>query len=136
MLVKTEMLSELSTIEAFDGLNLGVQKATLQEETAVEVFPNSSVKALGKIPNLIMELKTGKVDGLILATPVANSYAKGNDDISVNGIDLGSEGGVSVAVGKDGGQLIDSINSTLSNLLDSGELDQIITDATLLSESE
>jgi len=136
MLVKSEMASELNTIESFVGKNIGVQKATLQEETAAEVFPDSNVKSLGKIPNLILELKTGKVDGLILATPVANSYAKGNDDISVNGLDLGSEGGVSIAVGKNGGEFIESINSTLTNLLDSGELDQIITDATLLSESE
>ncbi|MGB3368460.1 MAG: transporter substrate-binding domain-containing protein [Acidaminobacteraceae bacterium] len=136
MLVKSEMVSELNTIESFVGKNIAVQKATLQEETAAEVFPDSNVKSLSKIPNLIMELKTGKVDGLILASPVANSYAKGNDDISVNGLDLGSEGGVSIAIGKDGGELIESINSTLTKLLDSGELDQIITDATLLSESE
>jgi len=136
MLVKSEMVSELNSIESFAGKSIGVQKATLQEEVAAEVFPDSSVKALGKIPNLIMELKTGKVDGLILATPVANSYAKGNDDISVNGLDLGSEGGVSIAIAKNGGEFIKSINSTLTSLLESGEMDQIITDATLLSESE
>lgn len=136
MLVKSEMASELNSIESFEGKSIGVQKATLQEEVAADIFPNSSVKALGKIPNLIMELKTGKVDGLILATPVANSYAKGNDDISVNGLDLGSEGGVSIAVEKNGGEFIEAINSTLTNLLDSGDLDQIITDAILLSENE
>lgn len=136
MLVKADKLSELNTIEAFDGKTLGVQKATLQEETAATVFPNSSVKAIGKIPNLIMELKTGKVDGLLLATPVANSYAKGNDDIVTNGIDLGGEGGVSAAVQKDSGELLEAINATLSNLIESGEIDQFITDATLLSESE
>lgn len=136
MLVKSEMASELNTIESFAGKGIGVQKATIQEELASEVFADSNVKALGKIPNLIMELKTGKVDGLILASPVANSYAKGNDDLAVNGLDLGSEGGVSIAVGKDSGAYIESINSTLSKLLDSGDMDQIITDATLLSESE
>lgn len=136
MLVKSEMASELVSIESFAGKGIGVQKATIQEELAGELFVDSSVKALGKIPNLIMELKTGKVDGLILASPVANSYAKGNDDLSVNGLDLGSEGGVSIAVGKNGGEFIEAINSTLTNLLESGDMDQIITDATLLSESE
>ncbi len=136
MLVKADKLSELNTIEAFDGKTLGVQKATLQEETAATVFPNSSVKAIGKIPNLIMELKTGKVDALLLATPVANSYAKGNDDIATNGIDLGGEGGVSAAVQKDSGEFLEAINETLAGLIESGEIDQFITDATLLSESE
>lgn len=136
MLVKTEALADLSTIESFAGKGIGVQKATIQEELAGTLFVDSEIKALGKIPNLIMELKTGKVDGLILASPVANSYAKGNDDISTNGIDLGSEGGVSIAVQKDSGAFIEAINETLAKLLDSGDIDQIITDATLLSEGE
>lgn len=136
MLVKTEMASELTSVESFAGKNIGVQKATIQEELASTLFVGSNVKALGKIPNLIMELKTGKVDGIILASPVAKSYANGNEDIALNGLDLGSEGGVSIAVGKDSGEFLVSINSTLAKLLDSGDMDQIITDATLLSESE
>lgn len=83
-----------------------------------------------------MELKTDKVDGLILAEPVAKQYAAANPDLSVNGVDLGSEGGSAIAIEKGSQDYLDAINATIQGLLDSGEMDKIISDAMLLSEGE
>lgn len=136
MLVKTEDIDVLNTIEAFSGMKLGVQKASIQEELANTLFLESDVKAIDKIPNLILELKTDKVDGLLLAEPVAVQYAKANDDLSVNGVDLGSEGGSAIAVQKNSGAYLEVINETIQALIDSGEINTFITEATLLSEGE
>ena len=136
MLVLSKDAADLNTIEAFDGKTLGVQKATIQEELAKTVFTNSKAKAIDKIPNLILELKTEKVDGLIIAEPVGKQYANANDDLALNGIDLGSEGGSAVAVQKDSGDFLDAINAAIQDMLDSGEMDQVISDAMLLSEGE
>lgn len=136
MLVKTENVGTLNTVEAFAGKTLGVQKATIQEELAKTLFTSSEAKAIDKIPNLIMELKTGKVDGLILAEPVAKQYAVANPDLSVNGLDLGSEGGSAIAVQKDSGAFLEAIDATIAEMIESGEMDQIISDAMLLSEGE
>ena len=136
MLVLTETVGTLNTIEAFDGKILGVQKSSIQEDLAKTMFTSSEAKAIDKIPNLIMELKTGKVDGLILAEPVAKQYATANPDLSLNGLDLGSEGGSAIAVQKDSGTFLEAIDMTIKNLVDSGEMDQIISDAMLLSEGE
>lgn len=136
MLVKTEDVDVLNTIEAFSGMKLGVQKASIQEELANTLFLESEVKAIDKIPNLILELKTDKVDGLLLAEPVAVQYAKANDDLSVNGVDLGSEGGSAIAVQKNSGAYLEAINETIQALIDSGEINTFITEATLLSEGE
>lgn len=136
MLVKTENVGTLNTVEAFAGKTLGVQKATIQEELAKTLFTSSDAKAIDKIPNLIMELKTGKVDGLILAEPVAKQYAVANPDLSVNGLDLGSEGGSAIAVQKDSGAFLEAIEATITEMIESGEMDQIISDAMLLSEGE
>lgn len=136
MLVLTEAVGTLNTIEAFDGKILGVQKSSIQEDLAKTMFTSSEAKAIDKIPNLIMELKTGKVDGLILAEPVAKQYATANPDLSLNGLDLGSEGGSAIAVQKDSGTFLEAIDATIKTLMDSGEMDQIISDAMLLSEGE
>lgn len=136
MLVKTDNVNTLNTIEAFAGKTLGVQKATIQEELAKTIFTSSEAKSIDKIPNLIMELKTDKVDGLILAEPVAKQYAAANPDLSVNGVDLGSEGGSAIAIEKGSQDYLDAINATIQGLLDSGEMDKIISDAMLLSEGE
>ncbi len=136
MLVLTESVGTLNTLEAFDGKILGVQKSSIQEDLAKTMFTSSEAKAIDKIPNLIMELKTGKVDGLILAEPVAKQYATANPDLSLNGLDLGSEGGSAIAVQKDSGTFLEAIDATIKGLMDSGEMDQIISDAMLLSEDK
>lgn len=136
MLVLEENKDLLNTIDSFDGLKIGVQKATLQETIAEENFPNAEKVLLAKIPNLIMELQAGKVDGIILAEVVANSYADANENIAVNGLDLGSEGGVSIAINKDQEELLEAINKTINQVLEDGTLDQYILDAMELAEEE
>ena len=136
MLVLSENVDELVSIEAFDGKTVGVQKASIQEALAIETFKTSTVKAIDKIPNLIMELKTGKVQGLVMAEPVAKQYDQANEDLSLNGMDLGSEGGSAIAVQKNSGAFLTLIDETLNGMLESGEMDQIIAEAMLLSEGE
>lgn len=136
MLVASDSKDVLNTIEAFAGKVIGAQKGSIQETLAATTFTSSEVKAIDKIPNLMMELKTGKVDGLVLAEPVAKQYAAANPDLAVNGLDLGSEGGSAVAVQKNSGAFLDLINQTIEEMISSGEMDQVIADAMLLSEGE
>lgn len=84
MLVASDSKDVLNTIEAFAGKVIGAQKGSIQETLAATTFTTSEVKAIDKIPNLMMELKTGKVDGLVLAEPVAKQYAAANPDLAVN----------------------------------------------------
>lgn len=135
MLVKSENKDTLNSIEAFKGKTVGVQKATLQETIAAEKFTGSTVKAVGKIPDLIMELKTGKIDGIIIADAVAKSYAESNSDIALNGLDLGSEGGCSIALPKGEKSFTEAVDASLKGMMDAGKIDQWITDANLLVEN-
>lgn len=136
MLVSADAKDSLNTIESFKGKTIGVQKGTLQETIAAENFKESTVKAIGKIPDLIMELKTGKIDGIILADVVAKSYAENNADIATNGLDLGSEGGCSVALPKGNAELTAAVDASLQKMIDSGSIDKWITEANLLVETE
>lgn len=136
MLVAADKVDTLKTPEDFKGLKVGVQKATIQEGIADEQFPESEKVAIGKIPNLIMELQSGKIDGIILAEVVASSYADNNDDIAVNGLDLGSEGGVALAINKGSEDLLAEMNTTLEEIMSDGTLDQYIVEATELAAEE
>lgn len=136
VLVAADQKEALGTIESFKGKIVGVQKGTLQEQIAGEKFAGSQIKAIGKIPDLIMELKTGKIDGILMADTVANSYVKNNPDLAVNGLDLGSEGGVAIAMPKDNANFVEAVNKTLQGLIDTGKVDQFFTDANLLVENE
>lgn len=136
MLVATDKVDTLKNPEDFKGLKVGVQKATIQEGIADEMFPESEKVAISKIPNLIMELQSGKIDGIILAEVVASSYAEANDDIAVNGLDLGSEGGVALAINKGQEDLLAEMNKTLETIMNDGTLNQYIVEATELAAEE
>lgn len=136
ILVMADQAPNLSTEESFKGKIIGVQKGTLQEQIATEKFTDSEIKGIGKIPDLIMELKTGKIDGIILADTVAKSYVATNADLATNGMDLGSEGGVAIAMAKGSPELIEAVNAKLEALMAEGKVEQWITDANLMVETE
>lgn len=135
VIVRAEDLDTLNSMDGFDGKTIGVQKSTIQEELAKNEFTNSTIKSLDKIPNLILELKSGKIDAIVLVSPVANSYMKANMDLAVTEIAFDSEDGSAIAVKQNTGEFLDTINEVLQDLMTSGALDQFITEAVELSDS-
>ncbi|MDK2918362.1 MAG: arginine/lysine/histidine transporter system substrate-binding protein [Candidatus Petromonas sp.] len=140
MLVRADVADKIKTIEDLKGFKIGVQKSTVQEDIAKEkIQPNVEgveVKGLSKITDLVLELKNGKIDGIVLVEPVAMAYGEQNEDLAVPEISFGQEAGVAVAVNKGNAKLLDAINKSLQKMLDEGKIDKFITDATLLSEQE
>lgn len=136
LLVRKADADKLQGPEDFKGLKVGVQKSTTQEDIANEQFTESEIIGLSKITDLILELNNEKIDGIILAEPVANAYASHNEGLYVPEIILGQEDGVSVAVNKGQTGLIEEINKTLDRLIKDGSIDKFVQEATALSEQE
>ncbi|WP_026894777.1 transporter substrate-binding domain-containing protein [Clostridiisalibacter paucivorans] len=133
-LTKSGKGSEYKTIEDLAGLTVGAQKATTQADIAKDKIDSGEVKLLAKITDLVLALKNDKVDGVVLVKPVAEAYAKANDDLEVAEVSLGKEDGVSIAVGKGNSALLESVNNTIDKLLEENKIDKFIKDATKLSE--
>ena len=135
LLVRDEDKEKYKSIEDLKGMKVGAQKGTVQEDVANDIIEDSQVKALGKITDLVLELKNGKIDGVVLAIPVAKAYDKANSDLSLSPyIDFGKEGGVAIAIKKGNTELIDAVNSTIDKLMEDNTLEKFIQDATALSE--
>ncbi len=135
LLIRTEDKEKYKSIDELEGMKVGAQKGTIQEEVAQEKIKNSQVKALGKITDLTLELKNKKVDGVVLAVPVASSYVKANPDLTLSPyINFGKEDGVAIAVKKGNQELVDAINNTIDKLMEDGTLNEFIQDATALLE--
>ena len=135
LLIRTEDKEKYKSIDDLHGMKVGAQKGTIQEEVAEKRIKDSQVKALGKITDLTLELKNKKVDGVVLAVPVANAYVKANPDLVLSPyINFGKEDGVAIAVKKGNQELVDAINSTIDRLMEEKALDKFIQDATALSE--
>lgn len=123
------------TIEDLDGLKLGVQKATVQEKIATEAVNASEVKALSKTTDVVLELKNDKVEGIILAKPVAEAYTKNNDDLEIADLLLGNQDGVAIAVNLDNDDFLQEINKTIDSLKEAEKIKKYLTEATKLAES-
>ena len=133
-IIREEDKDKLKNPEDFAGLNIGAQKTTIQEEIALDRFSNAEYIGLSKITDLAIELTNKKIDGIVLAEPVAVAYAKRYPGLYMAETILGKEDGVAVAVNKDTPDLLEAINKTLNRLISENSIDRLIQEATALSE--
>ncbi|MDR7869233.1 MAG: transporter substrate-binding domain-containing protein [Tissierellaceae bacterium] len=122
--------TEIKTAEDLEGKSIGVQIGTTQEDVARDIN-GADVKALGTNADILMNLKTKKIDAAIVETPVAESYASVNDDIMVvEGLvlDSGSEG-VAIAVKQGDDELTQKLNELLADMKEQGLLEKWFVEA-------
>lgn len=137
VLVQSERQEEYQTWDDLNGKIIGVQIGTVQEEIANSKCKGSEIRALAKVTDLVEDLKSAKIDAIILEDPVAQSYSKQNPDLAVvEQIKIESEGnGVAVITANNQDDLMKEINRVLYRLKESGELDRFIVEANELAGS-
>ncbi|RCX23582.1 amino acid ABC transporter substrate-binding protein (PAAT family) [Fontibacillus phaseoli] len=130
----TENKDKYGSMESLEGLKIGVQKGSIQEDMAKTV-PNAKLTSLGKINDIIMQLKSGRVDVAIIEGPVAESFVKNVDGISITDAKPVTEDeGYVVGVKKGNKEMLDQVNATLDRLLSDGSIDKFVTEASALAE--
>lgn len=136
IIVPADKAGDYKTEADLEGKTIGAQLGTLQEQVAKEDIPGATVKSLGKVTDLILELKTGMIDAIILEMPVAHSYEKQNPDLKVvtDIVFEKMEGGSTVITANDETELMDAINAILGDLVSSGKVDQFVADANELAD--
>lgn len=138
VLVKKDSDVEINNQEDLDGKTIGVQMGTVQEEIAQETINDAEVTSLGKNPDIIMNLKTGKVDCAIVEVPVAESFARANDDIKVvEGLEIDNDSeGVAIATKKGNDQLTEKMNEILEDIKSQGLIEKWLVEADELSTKD
>lgn len=131
VVVRTEDNDKIKAVSDLKGKAVGVQKGAIQETIAKEQMPDSDAKALGKVSDIALALKTKKIDAAIIEGPVATSYVNANSDLKISDIVLKTEdAGSAVAVNKGNKELIDEVNKTLDRLTKDKAIEKLVTDAT------
>ncbi len=106
-------------------VRVGVQTGTVQENIANEI-EGATVVSLAKTPDLILQLKSGLVDVLILENVVADLYAVENEDLhSDTDAEFESAAGASVAVRKGEEELLEVINTVIDRLKEEGKIEEM-----------
>ena len=112
---------------------IGAQRGTIQVGIAKKEIkgvsdadaekPHTQIKELPKLPDLIMELKSGKIDAIIVELPVAENYVAVHRDLMLASYTFkDAEGGSAAAVKKGEAELLAAVNKSISALKASGQI--------------
>lgn len=130
MLVKKDKVSEYKDIKDFNNKKVGAQKGTEQEKIAQTEIENASITSLSRLPDVILALKSGKVEGAVVEKPVAETYLKQNPKLGISNVKFNEEEKDTViAVPKDSPKLLSQINKTIKEVKDKGLIDKYMTNA-------
>ncbi|MBM7832990.1 transporter substrate-binding domain-containing protein [Clostridium sardiniense] len=137
VLVKKEDAAKYKKTEDLKDAKVGAQMGSTQADITKEVIKAKDPTLLSNVNNLILELKSGKIDALVTEKPVGEMAIKSNNDLVLSDIEFKDEsGGNAVAVKKGNKELLDQVNKTIKRLKDSGELDKFIVEANELASKQ
>lgn len=130
MLVKKDKVNEYKDIKDFNNKKVGAQKGTEQEKIAQTEIENASITSLSRLPDVILALKSGKVEGAVVEKPIAEAYLKQNPKLGISNVKFNEEEKDTViAVPKDSPKLLSQINKTIKEVKDKGLIDKYMTNA-------
>ncbi|HIH1356408.1 TPA: ABC transporter permease subunit [Staphylococcus aureus] len=130
MLVKKDKVNEYKDIKDFNKKKVGAQMGTEQEKIAQTEIENASITSLSRLPDVILALKSGKVEGAVVEKPVAEAYLKQNPKLGISNVKFNEEEKDTViAVPKDSPKLLSQINKTIKEVKDKGLIDKYMTNA-------
>ena len=125
MFLKKKGNNKITSIESLAGKKIGVQLGTIQELEARKI-KNANVVTNDATINLILDLKNGKTDAVILENIVAKEFIKKNPDIEVF-YEEKLPYGMAIAFNKGKNtEIIKKINEDLKKLKENGKYDELI----------
>lgn len=137
VIIRVEDQDTYKTLEDLTGKAIGAQKAAIQEDLARENIKDAEIKALGKVSDLILQLKNKRAEAVIVEEAVAQAYINKNEDLSLMDLRLqDQEGGSAVAVNKDNPDFVEAINKTIERLNNEDLINKFVVEATEMSESD
>ncbi len=108
---------------------IGAQVGSIQADLAKEHTPDADIIELAKVPDILAELLTGKLDGAFIETMVAESYATSYPDLCVVlDVPYDAKGSV-VGVSKGNEALLAGVNEAINAALSDGSFDQFVVEA-------
>ena len=136
ILVRAEDVDKYKTFADLEGAKVGAQLGSTQEQIAKNEIPNADLQLLANVNNLILELKSGKVDAIIMEKPVAQMAVKSNPELAVGEPTYEEEsGGNAVGIAKNNPELLAKVNEVIKELNETGKMDEYIVKANELAGS-
>jgi polar amino acid transport system substrate-binding protein len=132
IMVRPEDKDKYPTMASLKGEKIGAQKGSIQEEIAQKVL-NASVTSLDKISDLVLQLRTQRVNAVVIEDTVAKGYLLDGTVVLAKAVPDNATAETAVGIRKGNTELLASVNKTLTRLKAEGAIEKLSTEASLLS---
>ncbi|HEL2003836.1 TPA: transporter substrate-binding domain-containing protein, partial [Streptococcus suis] len=138
LLIKKDSANSLTSIDAMSGKTLAVQKGSTQESYAQENISQANIISLTLMGEAVNELKSGKVDAILMDSPVAAGYVSQNSDLAVASVEFPTidENSKVIALPKGSAELKTAIDKVIAEVKASGEFDTFLEKAATYTSVE
>ena len=137
ILVNKKDLDKYTSLESLKDVKIGAQKASIQEAFAIDTIGATNIKSLSKIPDLILELKNGNLDAVVVTKDAVTGYLKQYKELIYANIDTGedtSEGSAIAVKKSEDLSLVEECNKILNKLESENKIKEFVEEATQLAQ--
>lgn len=117
----------VDNVEKMKGAHIGVQLGSTMEsflKTKIPQLGDIKIKSLKRNPDLIQELKTGRIDGVLIEKSQVEQFAKANNDLAYSILEDSAGEGYAIGFHK-GSELTEKFNQALTEMNENGQLQEI-----------
>lgn len=135
VIVRAEDKEKFNTLESLAPVKVGAQTSSIQEKIAKEQIKAKKVTSLGKVTELVLSLKTKKVDAIVIEYPVAKAYVAQEKGLALSDVKVQDpDGGSAVGVQKGSKDLVEIVNKTIDRLLSEDKINKFIDAASVIKQ--
>ena len=130
ILVRAEDADKYTSLDDFDGVKVGFQSGTLQEQNVLTQLPNCVPQTYDLINNAVLALDSGKVDAVSVSVSNGEMFVAANGNLAVSSVrfDNTNNGNV-IGFPKGETELVDAVNAIIDDVLAQGLYDQWLEEA-------
>jgi len=127
--------AKYNSIKSLTGKKIGAQKGSIQEDIVKNQLVDPQIVSVAKVPSLILEVKQGSIDALVVEETVGASYIAQNPELQFADIDLKSseDEAYAIAMQKNSDSLKKEMDKIIKELIDSGEIEKYVKENTALA---
>lgn len=135
VVINKKNAANYNSIASLKGKKIGAQKGSIQEDIVKEQMQDPQIVSVAKVPNLILEVKQGSIDALVVEETVGAAYIAQNPELQFATIDLKSseDEAYAIAMHKGSDTLKSEIDKIIKELIDSGEIEKYVNENTAIA---
>lgn len=124
VIINKEDADKFKTLDDLKGVPLAAEKSTTQERIVQEMLPDNALTSLDHVPDCILELKNGKVSGVVVESIVGEQYLLADDTLQFADANFGRQKESAIVLNKGNEDLLEILNAVIKENQDAGNFDK------------